>query len=372
MVASANMLIIASILTLSGCFNSTSNGGKDKEQNLKILWEYAYDLDGGAPDAKPLLFGDMLITSGDKKITALSYDSGELIWKTPFDSHRQLMNRTFGLSSEVIMGTITWQFMAWNIHSGQSLWSIDVNREFGTSSGRGITQANGKLYVASQNRQIHEISTTGEHIVHQMGLRTYEMSYLNGVFFMTQRIEDRGVISAYDSNTFDLIWRFEPGNFGFGTREAPIIENGIVYVGTAGGPTGSINGFFALNAATGQEIWRKEGIQTFSAVLEGDFIYINDAGGIHKIRKDNGATVWHTNFGSSGTAPIAYGYGHIYAPHSGAMRILDAETGKIVHIISPPHGSYFWLVTADKGRIFAQSSRHLYAFAPWGRKEALE
>jgi outer membrane protein assembly factor BamB len=182
----------------------------------------------------------------------------------------------------------------------------------------------------------------------------------------------RGIISAYQLDTMELLWRFEPGNYGYPAYAPPIVENGIVYVGTVSAPSDSEFGFFALNAATGQEIWRKVGIQTYSSVLEGDFIYVYDGGGVHKIRKDNGSTVWHTNFGSSGAAPIAYGYGFVYAPHSGAMRILDAETGEIVHMMSPPDGSFFWLVTADKGRIFAQSSRHLYAFAPWGHEEALE
>jgi outer membrane protein assembly factor BamB len=113
-------------------------------------------------------------------------------------------------------------------------------------------------------------------------------------------------------------------------------------------------------------------LQAYDVVLHGDHLYINDAGGIHKLRKDNGKTVWHTNFGSSGTAPIAYGYGHVYAPHSGAMRILNALSGEIVHIMSPPYGSYFWKVTAAEGRIFAQSNSHLYAFAPWGHEDALE
>lgn len=49
-----------------------------------------------------------------------------------------------------------------------------------------------------------------------------------------------------------------------------------------------------------------------------------------------------------------------------------SESGEIVHRISPPDGSYFWLVTTGAGRIFAQSNRHLYAFAPWGHTEPME
>lgn len=77
-------MIIASSLTLSGCFSSPSSGGKDKNQTLKILWEYAYDFDGGAPMVLPMIHENKILTSGDIKVTALDFETGEQIWKTPW------------------------------------------------------------------------------------------------------------------------------------------------------------------------------------------------------------------------------------------------------------------------------------------------
>jgi hypothetical protein len=52
--------------------------------------------------------------------------------------------------------------------------------------------------------------------------------------------------------------------------------------------------------------------------------------------------------------------------------VFDAESGELLHVLPAPDGSFFWRVTAGAGRIFAQSSNHLYAFAPWGHKLPLE
>lgn len=169
------------------------------------------------------------------------------------------------------------------------------------------------------------------------------------------------------------VWRFEPGEFGFGTREAPIIENGIVYVGTTGGPSGSKNGFFALDAQTGEEIWRREGIFTYSAVLAGDRIFGVNGQRVWALDKHTGEQLWITRGqGGHSESNLDYMEGHVYWAHGSGLHVFDAESGELLHVEPSPDGSFFWLVTAGAGRIFAQSNRHLYAFAPWGHEEALE
>ena len=107
-------------------------------------------------------------------------------------------------------------------------------------------------------------------------------------------------------------------------------------------------------------------------MLEGDFIYVNDAAGIYKLGKADGRVEWYSDFrAGAGTAPIAYAHGYLYAPHSGTLHVVEAGTGEVVHRLSPPDGSYFWQVTAGAGRVFVQSNRRLYAFAPWGHEGPL-
>jgi len=358
---------------LPGCFSNPkeSNGGFISDLNL--LWKYEYEPDGGAPRVKPLIHHNMVITSGDINTVAIDFKTGNVVWKTPFNHHRQLLNSTFGLNEDILTGSIARKVIAWNIFSGEELWKITFDDSLSFNNSRGIVVIPNGFIAVSNGPMFYRINFNGIMNSVLTDARSYEMYYNNGVVYTGQVKNMEGVVSAYDVNTFELLWRFNPGGFAYPAYTAPIVENNIVYVGTTGGPTGSRNGFFALNAQTGEEIWRREGIFTYSAVLVGDYIYVNDAAGIYKLRKSNGRIEWYSDFqAGAGTGPIAYGYGYLYAPHSGTMHIVDADTGEIVHRMSPPHGNWFWLVTADKGRIFAQSSSHLYAFAPWGHKQPLD
>ena len=71
---------------------------------------------------RPLLYEGMIVTSGDAKVTALDYATGERVWKTPLDFHRQLLNRTFGLKGNVLVGSIAQKILAWDIETGAPLW----------------------------------------------------------------------------------------------------------------------------------------------------------------------------------------------------------------------------------------------------------
>lgn len=366
-------IILISSLILSGCYSSPTDKNGEGQNELHLLWEYAYDLDGGAPRVKPLIFGNMVITSGDIKVTALDYTTGELIWKTPFEHHRQLMNRSFGVGNNLIVGSVLNRIMTWDITNGEQQLNFTFPDTLSFNDFKGITTIEETIIAVSNGNNLYNLDYNGDLKIISIDGRSYETTVYNDVLFAGQRKDNKGIVSAYTLDTMDMLWRFEPSNFGFFSREAPIIENDRVYIGTTTGSSGTKNGFFALNAQTGQEIWRQEDIFTYSAVLVDEYIYVNDAAGIYKLRKSNGEIEWYRSFqAGAGTAPIAYGYGYLYAPHSGTMHIVDAETGEIVHRFSPPKGSYFWLVTVEKGRVFAQSNRHLYAFAPWGHTEALE
>lgn len=363
---------------MSGCSSSPTNNG-DSNEKLHLIWEYAYDLDGGAPRVKPLIHENTIITSGDNNITSLQVNNGDIKWKTPLNHHTSLTNRSFGIADDLIVGSVLKRLIAWNLTTGTERWSISFkdNLTFADLSGVGI--ADDYFISFGTNGELYKTSKNGELEVDWIGIRTYESSFFNGNLLLTHRSPPAdgeiqyGAVQSFDFESMELNWIFEKHGFMYATRVAPFIENNIVYFGTADGASNLKSGFFALNAQTGEEIWRREGIFTYSAVMEGDYIYVNDAAGIFKLRKSDGGIEWYSDFeAGAGTGPIAYGYGYLYAPHSGTMHIVDAESGEIVHRMSPPDGSFFWLVTADAGRIFAQSSRHLYAFAPWGHKQPLE
>lgn len=369
------MMIISSSLTLSGCLSSPSNGDKKiEEESLKLLWSYSYDPDGGSPKVLPLVHDDKIISSGDISVTAVDYKTGKEIWKTPFESTHLLTNRTFGSNGQQLVGSVFRKLISWNLNSGEQLWEIHFPDSVTFGNLGGVTHSDNQFFVIGDYFEFHRISTGGHRHTIELDARSYETTVVENVLFATQRLNNKGFFSAYDVPTMNLLWRFEPGAFGFGTRVPPIIEDGIAYVGTVGGPGDPRNGFFALNATTGQEIWRREGIFTYAAILVDDRIYGVNGNNVWALNKSTGQMVWSTNSqgGGHGEGTLAWLDGYLYWSHSSGLHVFKGSTGELVHVEPAPDRTYYWLVTADKGRIFAQTSSHLYAFAPWGHEEALE
>lgn len=367
------LLILASIPTLSGCFSSPSNGEKKTDEHLNLLWEYTYNPDGGAPRIKPLLVLDKIITSGDISVTALDFKTGDLLWKTPFENHRQLLNRSFGLNGSQIVGSVVRKVLSWDLESGQPLWEVDFsNVSFNNT--RGINSLSNGFITVGSDGSIYKISQNGHIEIIILDARSYEATHSNGILFVGQAKNEKGIVSAYQLDTMELLWRFEPGSFGYPAYAPPIIENNIVYAGTLNGPGEPRNGFFALNADTGQEIWRREGIFTYAAILEGDRIFGVNGNSVWALNKTTGNLLWSTNSlgGGHSESNLAFMDGHVYWAHGSGLHVFKGDTGELVHVEPAPDKSSFWLVTADKGRVFAQTNRHLYAFAPWGHEEALE
>ncbi len=373
------LTIAISSLILSGCFSSPPDKNRDDIEELHVLWQYAYDLDGGAPKVRPLVYRNQIITSGDNNITSLEIENGTIIWNTPLNHHTSLRNRTFGVSGKTLVGSVLNQTLAWNIETGIEKWRVHFEDSLTYSDLSGITATEEKFIGFGTSGELYKLSLDGEREIDWIDIRSYESTYSAGQLFITHRSPplagelQYGVLQSINLRTMGVNWVYETPGYGYVTRIAPLIDKNTLFAGTADGASYMKHAFFALNANTGEEIWKREGIFTYSAVLVGDYIYVNDAAGIYKLRKMDGGIEWYSDFrAGAGTAPIAYGYGFLYAPHAGTMHVVDAETGEIVHRFSPPDGSYFWRVTAGAGRIFAQSNRHLYAFAPWGHTQPLE
>jgi outer membrane protein assembly factor BamB len=283
------------------------------------------------------------------------------------------MNSSFGLNGNVLVGSISRATIAWDVFSGEKKWAIEFDDTLSFNNSRGIEIIPNGFIAVSNRSYLYKIFTDGTMSIVDTDARSYEMFYDNGIVYTGQVKNMEGMVSAYDVNTFELLWRFNPGGLAYPAYTAPIVENNIVYIGTTAGPTGSRNGFFALNAQTGEEIWRQEGINTYSAVLAGDRIFGVNGQRVWALDKHTGELLWITRGqGGHSESNLDYLDGHVYWAHGGGLHVFDAESGELLHVLPALDGSFFWRVTAGAGRIFAQSSSHLYAFAPWGHNQPLE
>lgn len=94
--------------------------------------------------------------------------------------------------------------------------------------------------------------------------------------------------------------------------------------------------------------------------------------GVWALDAATGEVLWHTRGrGGHSESNLDYLGGYVYWAHGSGLHTFDAATGELLYVMPPPDGSYFWQVTAGAGRVFVQSNRRLYAFAPWGHEGPL-
>jgi outer membrane protein assembly factor BamB len=174
--------------------------------------------------------------------------------------------------------------------------------------------------------------------------------------------QSQGGIMKVDATNGDSLWNFRTPRGGF-YRMRPLVDDRVVYAGTRGGEN---TVFVALDAATGDVIWRNERVRVYAAEMAAGKIFVNTGRDLLALDKETGRTLWRAGLNAGhGESGLVYLDGYVYHPHGQAMRVVDAETGEIVHIEAPPDGSYFWEVGVGAGKVLAQSSRFLVAYQPY-------
>jgi outer membrane protein assembly factor BamB len=142
----------------------------------------------------------------------------------------------------------------------------------------------------------------------------------------------------------------------------PILKGDRLYAGTQ---SGEKTEFVALDAGTGEMIWRNKEARVYAAERAAGKIFVNTGRDVMALDKETGRTLWHAGLQAGhGESGLAYLDGYVYHPHGQGLRVIDAETGEVVHIEWPENG-YFWEVGVGAGKVFAQDSGALYAFEPY-------
>ena len=97
-----------------------------------------------------------------------------------------------------------------------------------------------------------------------------------------------------------------------------------------------------------------------------DTLFCTSSSTVYALDKHTGNLLWETQvFNPDESSLLAYWDGYVYHPHYGKLYILNGETGEIVHTMRGPDEAYTYQVSAGAGKIFVQSSQHLYAFSPY-------
>lgn len=206
-----------------------------------LIWSYV--LDNSVYNAPPTAFQGVIYVSGSGLVWAFNAETGARIWI------KSVLNGD--TSSPALTSDGLWvSYSCPNVYklnpaTGAQIWFYTP----GCSGGGGKTPSlyNGRLYVRTVLQDTVFDAQTGTI------LRNFEAKYTpaflgDSGFFLEPRFmfDAFGILRARDVNTDAVLWGFE----GDGQlQSASLVVNNHVYVGSASGK------LYALNAATGQQVW---------------------------------------------------------------------------------------------------------------------
>lgn len=367
------LVLLCFALTSTGCDGGLFPGKKGGASLFRSDWSYSYDA-VGAIRTPPESVGDSLVVaSTEGRLTAFHTRNGSVKWRgEQFSPNSELISEGLVVEDEIIYGSHANQALAWDLSDGSTLW------QFGTSGGdnhefydRGYYGAGPDHFYGSSGSLLAFSKQSGS-VDHawsfEFGPRG--ITYWKGAIYFTQAWtpegaegQSQGGIMKVEAKSGDSLWNYRTERGGFYYMR-PLLSNDRVFAGTKGGKKTE---FVALDAETGERLWRRTDVQVYAATLEtvnGDAkIFVNDGRFLHALDADTGRREWRTNLEAGhGESQLAVLEGYVYHPHARSLFVVDATTGKIAHVEPPPDGSYFWEVGVGDGKVFAQTNHRLVAY----------
>jgi outer membrane protein assembly factor BamB len=318
---------------------------------LGIQWRFVTE---GDVIASPAVAGDLVyVGSGDGRMYALDRVTGAVRWSRDMGS--PIASSPAVGTRRVFFGTRDGRFHALDAATGEVRWRLTVGPDFpwpwGHESGDVYTSSpvhvNGTVIFGSGDGHVYALDarTGRQHWRAVAGGRVRSSPAVDGGRVYVGSADGR--VYAFDLRTGALRWRYdtegvrlESRNFGYDRRtvqSSPAVSGRAVYVGARDGflyaidattgqlrwrvdhklswvntspavqdgvvYAGSSDGQFvqAVNAATGEEIWRaKSGVTWSSPAVAGDVVYAGDgAGRVNALDRRTGQPLWTFRTGST-------------------------------------------------------------------------
>lgn len=281
-------------------------------------WEFAT---GKTIDATAALSSGLaLIGTGDSQFRAIELSSGTQRWsfRHPYDDNLKIKSIVYE-GHVYLPGTF-----ALDIEEGSVVWELDDFRR-----GR-FAAAGGNVFVAqADSNRVAALNPADGSVDWQSridGRLLYDAEPVaaEGRLFVTT---SSGRLFALDAGNGETLWSFDPGEIASYNPSTPAVHDGRVFYGYA--PPGS-DGFisstrgavFALDAGSGDQLWKRETDGGIGAdpVVTDDSIYIGTFGGsFYSIAANDGQVRWQLAFGERIAANVLAGNGLFVLKKDGSL-----------------------------------------------------
>lgn len=348
----------------------STHQGAYPEANLssghgKVAWSFAT---GGPVRSSPLVHEDRLyVGSGDGHLYALDAGTGEEIWR--FNSQSPVHSSPALRTDLVFFGDRENRFYALDRESGRLRWRVETGPdkpwEWGHEGWDYFTSspvlAAGFMVVGSGDGAVYafEAATGSRAWRIETGARIRSSPAVSGETVFVGSAD--GFLYAIDLHTGELRWRF--GTEGVANdaasesvdrktiQSSPAVVAGVVYFGSRDGHV------YAVDAGSGQEIWRSEGRMPWfitSPAVAAGMVFNGNSDGlfVNALDAATGQEQWRTPTGQRVFSSPAFHNGVLYAGnHAGRLMALDARTGATRWELRLPEGILSSPVPAA-GRIY--------------------
>ena len=356
-----------------------------QDRSGTLLWHYTNPaLDHDTPvvsDGRVYMDMDIVNSSnGDQSgvwVYALSGDTGQLLWRTQISINQPEINPTepqviggivYAQSSGVSSGSSLYALRA---SDGRVLWSEDPSSDgesptlmFATSQ---IAYIN--AYSSNANDVAARRASDGALLWHHTFPSCVASSEpaVNGTIYISTDCTGRGGLDAFQAETGKLFWHVSLPD-GLVTA---IPTNTVVYIDDAANPSPGTDHFFAVDASTGQILWRRDIPQERVAAntriwaANDNAVYATMNGVWYALAARDGEQIW--KFSSSsyyGIDPVQPFYMQswllsptlVYVPANQQLNAFEASTGKLRWNFGLPAGEYW-----DSNILFYQGVIYLSA-----------
>lgn len=352
-----------------------------EHEPLELLWSYSYTKSAEALSivalAPTIIDNEYILMAPDEQVSLLNINNGKLVWSFEYPSSQFIGNNEFLISEEKLYLSEhrSNELYKLSMNNGSVEWNTTLEGKiFYESANDGVDDE--YIYITGRFYEFYRITKSGvldkTYNLLDFGIkdRARSIRVLNNQLIFSQFFRkdelshESGRIISIDKETEEIIWEYNTDNGGF-IFEPILLENEIIYAGTTDGP----GEFVALDANTGEIIWRTDGIVSQSYTLTDSLILVNNGIGLLALDKFTGEELWNTGLafgGGDGGDNIGYLNGYAYHAHSGRLWIVDTRTGEIVHTKSgSPDGSPFQLLAISDNKVFIQTFYALHAFTAW-------
>jgi outer membrane protein assembly factor BamB len=131
-----------------------------------------------------------------------------------------------------------------------------------------------------------------------------------------------------------------------------VVADGVLYVAA------HASGVWALDAATGQVLWRHETVGARAVAVAGERVWYTNVErpSVVALDRADGAPLWRSTFDlGAPSAPVAAA-GLVFVSTTHDLYVLDGETGRFVERYAPAEGFTAPPATGG-GRLFVLSNR---------------